>query len=209
MKKTIWRPLVLGLALGLLASIATVTGLTFIVPGTEADNAVGFYMTLLLLATALGGPLAGVIASTLLIVISALFGPPDMVEIMSDPVVFWTNLLVVGTLVALAGFAYRSIFERVKMPGRLLLWAGIVIAVYIINSPANLVPQYYLHGEVGVLPAILTSYRVYIPQAIFDIFCTSLVFIALPARYRRPLWIKTEPVPPPAQVEAQAVETGT
>jgi hypothetical protein len=209
MKRTIWRPGVLGVIFGLLAGITSVTGFLFIVPGTDSDNAVGFYMTLLLLAAALGGPLAGAIASTLLITLSNFFGSPDQQAIMSDPVVFWTNLLVVGTLVALVGFAYRSIFERVKMPGRLLLWAGIVIAFYILNSPANLVPQYYFHGEVGVLPAILTSYSVYIPQAIFDIFCTSLVFIALPARYRRPLWIKVAPVPPPAQVEAQAVETGT
>jgi hypothetical protein len=97
-------------------------------------------------------------------------------------------MLVVGTLVALVGLAYRLIFERTKMPVRLLLWAGIVIVMYIINSPANLVLQYYLYGEVGVLPAILGAYRVYVPQAIFDIVFTSLVFIALPSSYTRPLW---------------------
>jgi hypothetical protein len=208
MKKTIWRPLVLGTALGLLATIATVTDLTFTVLATEASNVVGFYMTLLLLAAALGGPLAGVIASTLFLVIPALFGPPDVKEIWSDPVVFWTNLLVVGTVVALVGFAYRLIHERLKMPGRLLLWAGMVLAVYIILAPANLVLQHYLHGEANVLSSVLTTYRVYVPQAIFDILCTSLVFIALPARYRRPLWIKTQPVPA-AEEKALAVETGT
>lgn len=209
MKRTTWHPLLLGVVLGLLATIATVTDLTLIVPATEASNVVGFYMTLLLLAAALGGPLAGAIASTSLLVIPALFGPPDIVEIWSDPVVFWTNLLVVSTVVALVGLAYRTIFERVKMPGRLLLWAGIVIAVYIILAPANLVLQHYFHGEAGVLPAILTTYRVYIPQVIFDILCTTLVFVALPARYRRPLWIKVQPAPPRAEDEAQAVEIGT
>jgi MFS family permease len=209
MKKTIWRPLVLGVVLGLLATIATVTGLTYIVPATEANNVVGFYMTLLLLAAALGGPLAGAIASTLFIVIPALFGPPDVKEIWNDPVVFWRNLLVIGTVVALVGLAYRLIFQRVKMPGRLLLWAGIVIAVYLIIAPANLVLQHYFHGEVDVLPSVLTTYRVYVPQAIFDILCTSLVFVALPARYRRPLWIKMQPASPPAEDKAQAVETRT
>jgi hypothetical protein len=188
MKRTIWRPGVLGVIFGLLAGITSVTGFLFIVPGTDSDNAVGFYMILLLLAAALGGPLAGAIASTLLITLSSFSGSPDQQAIMSDPVVFWTNMLVVGTLVALVGLAYRLIFERTKMPVRLLLWAGIVIVMYIINSPANLVLQYYLYGEVGVLPAILGAYRVYVPQAIFDIVFTSLVFIALPSSYTRPLW---------------------
>ena len=51
MKKTIWQPLVLGVVLGLLAGIATVTGLSFLTPGIT-DNAIGFYVTLFLLAAA-------------------------------------------------------------------------------------------------------------------------------------------------------------
>jgi hypothetical protein len=208
MNKTVWRPLVFGTALGMLAGIAAVTDLTFIVPAAGATNVVGFYMTLLLLAAALGGPLAGALASTLSIAIPALLGPPDMVEIWSDPVVLWTNLLVVGTVVALAGFAYRLIFARVKMPARLLLWAGVVIGVYVVITPANLVLQHYLHGEVGVLPVVLNTYRVYIPQAICDILFTSLVFVALPARYRRPLWITEQRAPPPTEGQAPAAERG-
>lgn len=139
MKKTIWRPPVIGMVFGALASITSITGFLFIVPGTDSDNAVGFYMSLLLLATALGGPLAGAIAPTVLIIVTSLFGPPEQKAIMSDPVVFWTNLLAVGTLVAGVGLAYRLIFERAKMPARLMLWAGIVLVFYILNSPANLV----------------------------------------------------------------------
>ena len=209
MKKTVWRPLVLGIALSLLASITMITDLTFIVPAAGTTNVVGFYMTLLLLAAALGGPVAGAIASTLSIAIPALFGPPaDMVEIWSDPVVLWTNLVVVGTVVASVGFSYRLIFKRVNMTARLLIWAGIVIGVYIIITPANLVLQHTLHGEVGVLPDVLATYRVYIPQAICDIVFTSLVFVALPARYRRPLWITQRPAPP-REEQAPAVEIGT
>lgn len=208
MKKTVWRPLVLGIALGLLASIATITDLTFIVPAAGSTNVVGFYMTLLLLAAALGGPLAGAIASTLLIVIPALFGPPEVVESWSDPVVFWTNLVVVGTVVASVGLAYHLIFERVNMTARLLIWAGIVVAVYVIITPANLVLQYTLHGEVGVLPVVLAIYRLYIPQVICDIVFTSLVFVALPARYRRPLWITQRPALH-REDQAPATEIGT
>ena len=92
------------------------------------------------------------------------------------------------------------------MPARLLFWAGIVIIVYVIIAPANLIMQYYFQNETGVLPAILGVYRVYLPQAIFDIFFTSLVFIAMPTRYRRPLWIEMHPAPHP--VEEMALEKG-
>jgi hypothetical protein len=39
----------------------------------------------------------------------------------------------------------------------------------------------------------LYGYETYFPQAIFDIVITSLVFIALPARYTRPLWYEVQP----------------
>ena len=189
MKKTIWQPLVLGIVLGSLAGISMVTGLTFLTPGI-ATNAIGFFVTLLLLSAALGGPLAGIIASTLLIIISALFGSPEMKAVITIPAVFWSNVLMLGIIETLAGFGYRFIFESLKMPARLLPWAGIVIAYYLLNSPISITLQYYLLGDPlsEVLPAVLYSYQTYVPQAIFDIFITSLIFIALPARYLRPLW---------------------
>jgi len=174
--------------MGVLAGIATVTGLSFLTPGTDINNAIGIYMTILLLSSALGGPLAGGLTSILFIAISANFGPPDMKAVLSDPVVLWTNLAVIGTLTILVGFAYRWIFGRVKMPNRLLLWAGVVAAVYLINIPVNILVQFYLLHEADVLSAIISTYQDYLPQAIFDIFITSLVFIALPVRFTHPLW---------------------
>ena len=198
MKKTIWQPLLLGAVLGLLAGIATVTGLSFLTPGIT-DSAIGFFVTLFLLAAALGGPLAGAIAPVLWVIITASFGSPEMKAILTIPAVFWSNLLALGTTVALVGFGYRLIFERVVMPARLLAWAAIVIAYYAISIPSSIIPQYYFLGDPAseILPAILATYKTYIPQAIFDIIFTSLVFIALPARYRRPLWVTQQPVVQP------------
>jgi len=188
-KTKIWQPLVLGVVLGMLAGIATVTGLSFLTLGIT-ENAIGFYVTLFLLAAALGGPLAGAIAPALWVIISALYGPPEIKEIITVPAVFWSNLLALGTTVALVSFGYRLIFERLKMPVRLLAWAGIIIAYYFISIPSSVIPQYLLLGDPTseILPAVLFGYKTYIPQAIFDIFFTSLVFIALPRRYLKPLW---------------------
>ena len=195
MKKTIWQPLVLGVAFGLLAGIAMVSGLSFMLSSTEASNVIGFYMALFLLSAAIGGPLAGATTSTICVLFVAMFGAPDMKAVSSDPVVLWTNVVVMGTLVALIGFAYRLIFERVKMPARLLPWAGIVIAFYLLSSPINIGIQFTLNGEAGILSAVLGSYKDYIPQALFDIFFTSLVFIALPSSYTRPRWYESKKTP--------------
>ena len=70
-----------------------------------------------------------------------------------------------------------------------------MIAYYIISGPVNMSIQFYLHGEAGILSAILSSYRTYIPQALFDIFFTSLVFIALPSSYTRPRWYELKQMP--------------
>lgn len=196
MKKTIWQPLALGAVLGLLAGITTVTDLSFlIVDFVENVNTIGFFVTLFLLAAALGGPLAGAIAPAFWVTISALYGPPDMKAVITVPATFWSNIFGIGVTLALVGF----IFERVKMPLRLLLWVAIVIAFYLIALPASLVSQYlWLRNPVSeILPAISNSYSTYILQAIFDIFFTSLIFIALPASYRKPLWYEVRPATEP------------
>ena len=199
MKKTFWLPLCLGAGLGLLAGIATATEFSFLIPGTNTDNVIGFYLTLLLLSASLGGPLAGVLTSAIILTTAYLFGSPEIHEVLSQPEVFWPNLLALAIASVGVGFAYRFIFERMKMPGRLLTWAGIVIATYILIPVINISSQFFLLGEDGALEAILNAYSVYTPQAIFDILITSLVFIALPKRFRRPIWIERQSVPPPIE----------
>ena len=84
MNKTIWQPVMLGITAGLLAGIGTAANLSFLISGIT-DNAIGFFVTLFLLAAALGGPLAGAIAPALWVTISALFGPPDMQAVITPP----------------------------------------------------------------------------------------------------------------------------
>lgn len=196
MNPTIRKPLLIGVAAGLIAGVTTVTDLSFLTPGIT-DNAIGFYGILFLLSAALGGPLAGALSSTLFVIIGTIFGAPDMREILSDPIIFWSNLLALGTTVALVGLAYRWIFDCIKMPVRMLAWGGIVLAYYAIGIPSSVIPQYLLFKNPAseILPAVLYGYETYYPQAIFDIFFTSLVFIALPKRYRRPLWVEAKKAP--------------
>jgi hypothetical protein len=195
-KKTIWQPLVLGIVFGMLAGLATATGLSFLTAGIT-ENSIGFYVTLFLLAAALGGPLAGAVAPVFWMVTGILFGPPDVKAIITIPAVFWSNLLGLVPYLVLVGFAYRMIFERLRLPVRLLAWAGIIIAYYFFSLPTSIIPQYLLleNPRSEILPAVLYSYQTYLPQAIFDIFITCLIFIALPVRYSRPVWYESKNVP--------------
>jgi hypothetical protein len=201
MKKTIWQPLLLGIGLGLLAGISMVTGFTFLTPG-PATNAIGFYIIPLLLSAAIGGPLAGVSAAFIMVLVSAVFGSPEIQAVITIPAVFWSNVLALGIVESLIGLGYRYLFERVKMPARLLPWAGLVIAYYLLSNPISLTLQYVWLGDPlsEVLPAVLYSYQTYAAQVIFDIFITSLVFIALPSRYLRPVWYeKSSPAHRPVE----------
>lgn len=190
MKKTIWKPVILGVVMGVLAGTSMVTNLMFFNYSPDTSNAIGFYLTLLLLASALGGPLAAVIATPIFLTMSTFLGSPDMQELMRDPNVFWSNLIVLVAIMVLVSIVYRLIYEGLSMPGRLLPWAAVVISVYALNIPIIMGVQFYLVGEDGLLPAILDGYRDYLPQMLLDIFITSLVFIALPASYKQPLWYK-------------------
>ena len=197
MKKTIWLPIVLGVGMGLLAGIATVTGLSFIVSGSNTSNAIGIYSIFLLISAALGGPLASAITPALWLVISAFYGPPAMKEVLSDPITFWTNIIALGIYLALVSFVYRVIYERVSTPWRFFYWAATVVVFYLLALPSSITPQFYLSGSTisEILPAVRSGYLTYIPQVIFDIVITSLVFVALPPRYRRPLWYEASKAP--------------
>ena len=193
MKKTIWQPVVMGIVFGLLAGISITAGLSFVISNTLATSLIGFHVIIFLLSAAFGGPLAGFITPAISVIVIVLFGSPEYKEILSRPNLFWTNMLVPGMVMALAGFAYRFVFDRVKMPSRLLPWAGIVITYYVIEPPIILSLQYYFGGDTfATLPsAILSNYQTYIPQVLF---VTSLVFIALPSSFAHPLWYESRRV---------------
>ena len=186
MKKTIWQPVILGLAMGLLAGIAMAVGLSISVPDSAGGiNIVGFHMALFLLSAAIGGPVAGAITPITSLVTAILFGPSDLRTALLDPLSFWTNSFVMGAFMALIGIGYRAIFERVKIPARLLPWIVIILAHYALHAP---ILEFTQTGRVNFLRSMIGSLDFYTVQILFDIFFTSLVFIALPASFAHPLW---------------------
>jgi len=193
MKKTIWQPMILGLALGGLTGIAMATGLSISLPDSVGGiNIVGFHMALFLLSAAIGGPLAGAITPMTCLAVAALFGTPDLRSSITEPLSFWTNSIVMGVFMALIGFGYRVIFERMKLPARLLPWIGIILVHYAFHSP---VLEFAQTSSVKFMRSLSGSLEFYTAQIIFDIIFTSLVFIALPSSFAHPMWYASRKTP--------------
>lgn len=97
------------------------------------------------------------------------------------------------------GFAYKKlVFNRLKMPNLVFGWAGLVLVFYFVLAVPGFVigqsvfyPDQYtaFYGErASLLDAYLTLAKGVVPEALLTTLITSLVIVALPRRYRRPLW---------------------
>ena len=90
---------------------------------------------------------------------------------------------------ALIGIGYRAIFERMKIPARLLPWIVIILAHYALHPP---ILEFTQTGRVNFIKSMIGGLDFYMVQILFDIFFTSLVFIALPASFAHPLWYEAK-----------------
>ena len=171
MKKTIWIPLVIGAAFGLLAGISMSAQLTFVTP---AGWIIGFFGIFWSIAAALGGPLAGFLAVAISVVICTLFGYPELKAIFSLPLVFWANIIIIGAAFAVEGFLYRLAYTHTKMPFRLLPWVGIVAFGYLVGTPLLVTVEILLGLPFGntIWEGITVGVKGYLPQQLFDIVFT-------------------------------------
>lgn len=97
------------------------------------------------------------------------------------------------------GWAYKKlVFNRMQMPVLVLGWAALVMVYYFVIAIPGFVtgqllfyPDQYaaFYGEgASLIKAYLTLSQGVVPEALITMIITSLVIVALPRRYRRPLW---------------------
>ena len=100
-----------------------------------------------------------------------------------------------GGFMALIGLGYRLIFERMKMPARLLPWVGIVFVLYALHPSILFILQTNPSDINIILTYAIQGFKNSTPQMLFDIFFTSLVFVALPSSLAHPLWYVSRKTP--------------
>ena len=181
---TLARTLLPATAFGLAALAILVAGLTIPIPGTGVVTDPREIFTTI--GAGLTGPLGGIVIGIL-----AGIGEPGGVMLAS--------LLAHVSGGLWMGFSYKTLVHNpLKMPASLIGWVFLVLAYYyVFVVPGFVIGQalFYPEGFIEAYGAGTSLIRAYtilgwgaLPEALLTALVTSLVFVALPIRYRRPLW---------------------
>ncbi len=188
MKKTIWIPILGGLIFGALSYVTTVTNLTVHI---TADLILGPWEIFNALSAALFGPIGlmitelGLDISGYVYLIRGVYpAPQDIYFMIGNYIAHIVALFIVAV-------GYKFIYSRMKMPRLLAGWVLIMGMYYLVG----VILSVNLHNlAVPGLGASLAGYFSNVRlEFVLVTITTSLVLLALPERYRRPLWIKQQP----------------
>jgi hypothetical protein len=185
MKKTIWVPIMIGLVAGGLSYLLGVADFRVLVPLGEGAGLGGaeIFGTL---AAALGGPIATVITGLLngvagYLVTREVFPWPTSLymagaDIMAHIIAMWA-----------AAFCYRFLHERAKSFLTLLAGWILIVAIYyfVVLTPIQVL---LVNTFVPGFGSYMDFVSVIWPEFLVTTIVTTLIWFALPARYRRPLW---------------------
>lgn len=168
--------LLTALAFGIAALVIVLAGLTIPIPGsTVVTDPRELFTTI---GAGLSGPVGGIL-------IGLLAGIAEPGGIAS------ASLLAHIAGGIWMGFAYKKlVYERLQMPTRLLGWVGLIlIYYYVFVLPGFTIGLITFHGETTPFLELYTNLAGgVIPEALLTTLITSLVMLALPEKYRRPLW---------------------
>ncbi len=169
---------------GLVSMFTVLAGIHVYLPGSvsttdprEIFNSIG---------SALTGPIGGIIISA----ISTLFAAPPEYK----TYIFFTHFISAIWI----GWAYKKlIYDKYEMPMLAFGWIVLMIIYYLLSTEILIIASYFfipsLYTElVGrQAPFIQSSLKYlydYIPEFFFSTAISSLIIIALPFKFRKPLW---------------------
>jgi hypothetical protein len=193
MKKTIWIPLVLGITLGLLDFLSL--GVHWVIRIANF-GAIGPQETLVIISAALGGPLSGIVTNFLqelgmhIFLLKGDFPGQPQLEVLISIADFIAHTIA---LLAVA-YCYRFLHQRTKKAYIFFAgWILIVVIYYILLLPLQSLLHNFLVPDLLLLSTLVRGAP---PEFLMVAIISTLILIALPVRYRRPLWIDVQPVAP-------------
>jgi LytS/YehU family sensor histidine kinase len=168
---------------GAAAFLVRWAGLTIPTIGTVIIDPREIFVTL---GAAFTGPVGG-------LVIGSLSGLPALSVALGS-----SSLMAHSVSGLLIGLLYKPVYKRWPMPALLLGWAVLIAAYYYIFLIPTFLAAISLAdpgGISGVLGEDLSFSQAYstlgqgaFPEAVATFIVTAIILIALPERYRRPLW---------------------
>ncbi len=181
---------VTALVFGALALSIVLAELIIPIPGTGVVTDPRELFTTI--GAALTGPLGGLVVGILAGAGEAFLGDPGSRIPLASLIAHIAGGLWMG-------FAYKKlVYERIEMPGMLLGWAALVLVFYY----GFAVPGFVLGQAIfykasfaefyGANASLLQAYgllaRGASAEAVLTTLITTLAILALPRKYRRPLW---------------------
>jgi hypothetical protein len=189
-KKTIWLPIVGGLAFGALSYLITVADITVRI---SEDLILGPWEIPNILSAALFGPIGlfitelGLDISGYLYLIRGVYPAPQ------DAYFMVGNYIAHSVAMLAVAFGYRFVYRRMSMPFLLAGWVLLMVIYYLVGVTL----QVSLFNI--AVPGLGASYSVYFSNVRLEFILvsgiTSLILLALPERYRKPQWVEPKQAP--------------
>lgn len=190
LKKTIWVPAVGGIILGALSFLITAADITVQI---SDDLILGPWEIVNILSAALFGPVGllitelGLDISGYLYLIKGVYpAPQDVTFMIGNYVAHITAMLAVA-------FGYRYLYRRLTLLPLLIAWVPLMGIYYLIGVVLQ-VTFFNL-----AVPGLGASYATYFSNVRLEFVLvtgiTALILLALPERYRRPVWYETDNPP--------------
>jgi len=191
-KKTVWIPFVIGMistALILAASAAN-----FFIPlGNGAEMGIGELFTTL--SAALGGPIASIVTIIFAYSIHSMLHPeyfPDLTSVyilLEDAVAHLSAMLMVVLVYT------KLLYPRARKTGVFLAGWFLLVCAYYFLALLPLSVVFLNLIDPGRNLTYLAFARSFIPEVLGTALITTLIWLAAPVRYRRPLWIEPRNTP--------------
>lgn len=204
-KKTISVPIIIGI--GSAALILLVSEVDFAIP-LGNNYSIGIGEILNTLSAALGGPIA-VITTVLVTGIGHFILNPNLYAdtqfifiALADAFIHMVAMMVVAINY------YQVIYPRVRKIGIFFMgwWLSIGVYYYLVLLPLQVALLNYADPDYGA--TYPTFAKIFFPEFLGTATITTLIWFALPTRYRRPQWVMQKNAPRQSdEVQYQAKES--
>jgi hypothetical protein len=191
-KKTISIPVMIGIVSGSLIALASTAH--FLIP-VGGDTSIGIGEVFTLLSTALGGPIAVIITllvtygGVILLNIDLYTDLPPISIALADATAHLCALLVVA-------IGYRKLlYPQARKTSIFLIswWLTVGVYYYLVLLPLSVILLNLANPGHGVTYPMIA--RSLFPEYLGTTAITTMIWLALPAHYRRPQWITLKQMP--------------
>lgn len=187
MKKTIWVPVMIGVVSA--ALILMVSEVKFVIPlGNNYSIGIGEIFNTFL--AALGGPIAVIITLLVTSVGHFLLNSNLYTDRQFFFIVLADAIVHIGAMLVVTIIYYRVLYPRARKIGLFFAgwWVTIGVYYYLILLPLQVALLKFADPGFGVTYPSFA--RIFLPEFLGTAIITTLLWFALPVRYRRPQWVE-------------------